>query len=632
MDINKWEIYDCFQRERRYVVPLFQRSYRWNKEDQWEPLWADISRVAQMKVDTRRGVAPTSKLAPHFLGAIILKYSTLINVPSYEIVDGQQRLITLQVFLAALRDCSKEHNANKEILGVLDDLTGNRNLSPDSDEVFKVWPTNKDRSAFSSILRPGRPATRHSVTETEATKNVSQITKAYNFFRESINKYFIKSNGDLNETINGFLEAFRTSLQLVAIELEENDDPQLIFETMNARGQPLLTSDLIKNHVFQRIDGDDMEKMHEKYWSHFDTDMAEKKKSDDPNRFWYRELTQSHRRRPRIDVFVFHYLTMQTGDDITFGDLYQKFKDWFWNENEDAIRFLESFANCSKIYKKIIEPSLDNKLGEFCDRVQHLGGATIYPLLLFLSDIEKRYDTDEFEFNKCIQNLESYMIRRFVCGYSTKRYNQFFREVLVGAKEALKKGGQQSMFESICKDLSKSTAPTSCWPTDKEFQESWLNNRIYYPSKASRSVMILNALNSQMNTIKNEKIKLLSKLTVEHLLPQKASVGNYPYASNLDGDERFVRRKGEETDEDIRARLIHTIGNLTLVTQSLNGELSNGPFSSKAKAIPEQSDLRINAWLRGDDRPSIWDEASILHNGSRLFKVAIEIWPRPPVD
>lgn len=621
MEINKWEIYDFFQREKRYVVPLFQRSYRWNEADQWKPLWADISRVAQKSVDRRRGVVLASKLTPHFLGAIILKYSASRHVASYEIVDGQQRLITLQIFLAALRDCSREHNANKEILGVLDDLTGNRNLSPDSDEVFKVWPTNKDRSAFSSILRPGIQG---------VTQNVNQITKAYKFFRESINQYFIASGGDLNEIINGFLEAFRNSLQLVAIELEENDDPQLIFETMNARGQPLLTSDLIKNHVFQRID-DDMEKVYEKYWSHFDTDMTEKKKSDDSNRFWYKELTQSQRRRLRIDVFVFHYLTMQTGDDITFGYLYQKFKDWFEKENEDAFRFLESFSKCSKLYKKIIEPSLDNKLGEFCDRVQHLGGATIYPLLLFLSDIEKRHDTNEFEFNKCIQNIESYMIRRFVCGYSAKRYNQFFREVLIKAKKAFQEGGQQCMFKSICNELSKSAAPTFCWPTDKEFQESWLNDKIYYPSKASRSVMILNALNSQMYTKKNEKFKLLSKLTVEHLLPQKASVGNYPYPADLSEDERFVRRKDEETNEDIRARLIHTIGNLTLVTQSLNGELSNGPFSSKAKAITEQSDLRINAWLR-EDRPSIWDDSSILERGSRLFKVAIEVWPRPPVD
>lgn len=631
MEINKRKIYEFFQIEKRYVVPLFQRSYRWNEVDQWKPLWLDISNVALRKVDERRGVEPTSKLAPHFLGAIILKYSPAGQVASYEIVDGQQRLITLQIFLAALRDCSKERNANKEILGVLDDLTGNRNLSKDSDQVFKVWPTNQDRSSFASILRPGRHPTRHDVTETVVTKNVTQITKAYKYFRNCIEGCLIENTGDLNEVINGFLEAFRNSLQLVEIELDENDDPQLIFETMNARGQPLLTSDLIKNHVFQKIDGDVMEAYYEKYWSHFDTDMTETKKSDDPNRFWYKELTQSQRRRLRIDVFVFHYLTMQTGDDITFGDIYHKFKDWFKKENESPVRFLESFSKYSKLYKKIIEPSLDNKLGEFCDRVQHLGGATIYPLLLFLSDIEKRHDTDRFEFNKCIKNLESYMMRRFVCGYSAKQYNHFFREVLVGAKNAFKKEGQQRMFESICKDLSKSTAPTSCWPTDKEFQESWLNNKIYYPSKASRSVMILNALNDQMITKKNEKFKLLSKLTVEHLLPQKASIGNYPYATNLDEDDRFVGRKGEETDEDIRARLIHTIGNLTLVTQSLNGELSNGPFSSKAKAITQQSDLRINSWLR-HETPSIWDEASILQNGSRLFKVAIEVWPRPPVD
>ena len=572
---------------------------------------------------------------PHFLGAVILKAGDASggSVTKHEIIDGQQRLTTLQILIAALRDFAKMHNATQEHQSRLHSLTINRDVSADSIEIFKVWPTNVDRESFSGILKPESKINQKYSNRSSNSESKTAITKCYYFFLEKFENKF-RSLGNRNELdgfIDSFLNAFRRSLSLVFIGLGTHDDPQLIFETMNARGQPLLTSDLIKNYIFRNFDEKKMEDMYVKYWQHFDNDRSENN-VDESKRFWYTEIRQSQGRKPRIDLFVYHYLIMKTGKEKTLGRLYQEFKLWFDEANMSPDSFLEDFCKFSRLYRKIIEPTptaTQSRLEKFCYRLKILEVATIYPLLLFLSDIETCEVTDMASFNKCIESLESYVVRRFVCGYSTNRYNLFFPEVLSVAKEALDSGDQESMFKSIVRELIKSSAPTSCWPTDQELQEHWLNRKIYVKSKANRTVMILDALQRQMSTRKNEGYNLLGNLTVEHLLPQKADLYTYPYAKSCVQNGSVLQINKEETKEDRRARLIHTIGNLTLITQSLNSGISNGPFTAKAKAIVKESDLRINAWLREEDRPNDWDEASILKRGLELFEEAKKIWPAP---
>ena len=618
-------IYELFHRERRYTVPLFQRTYSWNQVDQWEPLWDDIARVTKER-------DKSNSSAPHFLGAVIVKAPDTGEgfVAKQEIIDGQQRLITLQILIAALRDFAKQHNASPEHQRRLKSLTKNLNVRSNSIEIYKVWPTNVDRNPFQKILNPESENNHYNYSNQNDIQSKTAIPEAYRFFLSKIEEFSKDSNNnlDLNEMIEAFVNAFRKYLSIVLIGLSKDDDPQHIFETMNARGQPLLTSDLIKNYIFKNFDEKKMEEMYSKYWEHFDNDSIENEMAD-AKRFWYTEIRQSQGRKPRIDLFVFHYLIMKTGRDITLGRLYQEFKDWFEKDSLGPENFLEDFKKFSKLYKKLISPSKSSVLGRFCDRLQHLGGATIYPLLLLLSDIESDESTDCVSFSKCIQSLESYVLRRFVCGLSTQRYNLFFREILETVRKDREPGGQGSTYEIIIAELRKSTAPTSRWPTDKEFLEHWLDRKVYVKSKASRTVMILDALQRHISSTKNESYTSTSKLTVEHLLPQKADLETYPFASEHIYDTRVSEKNKDETIEERRARMIHTIGNLTLLTQSLNSGISNAPFSEKAKAIAEESDLRINAWLRKSDRPSVWDEASILNRGLKLFEVAKEVWPSP---
>ena len=134
--------------------------------------------------------------------------------------------------------------------------------------------------------------------------------------------------------------------------------------------------------------------------------------------------------------------------------------------------------------------------------------------------------------------------------------------------------------------------------------------------------MILRAIEEASRTTKNEVMGLPENLTVEHLLPQKGALTDYPYATSMP-------LEAGETPERSRARIIHTVGNLTLLTRSLNASVSNGPFSAKRTQIVEDSDLRLNAWLRTDQRTT-WSEADISERAEKLFVLALSLWPRPP--
>jgi Protein of unknown function (DUF1524) len=217
-----------------------------------------------------------------------------------------------------------------------------------------------------------------------------------------------------------------------------------------------------------------------------------------------------------------------------------------------------------------------------------LDNSTVYPLLLFLLSIPQ----DQLAIaarDQILDDLESWLVRRLVCQLTNKNYNRFFVALL----SKLKQSKDISALPDIVRtELKRSKDVTTNWPDDNEFKRGWLTKPIYLKSRSERSAMILRALEERLRTPKNEAVVLPDKLTVEHLLPQKGKTVDYPYS------EPMPVELGETT-ERCRARMLHTIGNLTLLTTELNSSVGNGPFKAKSRAIADDSDLRLNAWLRG---------------------------------
>ena len=292
MKPDKLTIHDLFQRERRYVVPLYQRAYVWNREEQWEPLWDDIERQAEECLKAENFVSKRS----HFLGAIVLNVSRIIGagVARSEIIDGQQRLTTLQILIAVIRDYAAQTSSVH--VSRLRCLTVNEHEKAGSDDSFKVWPTNADRETFRLVMSAGSPEALLRSLGKDAS-NAPRMAVAYMYFYERVRE-FISVPGDdsdgREQRLFGLLQALRTALQVVVIELEDGDDPQVIFETLNARGQPLLPSDLIRNYIFLQAANDpssNADYLYNGYWRSFD-DIRVETPINGEDRFWHIEERQ----------------------------------------------------------------------------------------------------------------------------------------------------------------------------------------------------------------------------------------------------------------------------------------------------------------------------------------------------
>ena len=615
MKPEKLTIYDLFIRERRYVVPLYQRAYVWREDSQWEPLWEDIERLAEACIYEQDGSGTRS----HFLGAIVLNVAKIVGsgVARSEVIDGQQRLTTLQLFLAALRDYAVGMGSKQSER--LKALTANPYQTDGSESSLKVWPTNADRKVFSTVLNSKSPQELLKALDVSAPGVAPLLAQAYFYFFQRVAD-FVGSGVEVDKEARllGLTQALRTALQLVVIELESHDDPQVIFETLNARGQPLLPSDLIRNFVFMQTSASENEadKLYDRYWRQFD-DLRQDETVKGENRFWHVEERQGRLTRPRIDLFLFHYLVMKRERELNIGQLFREFKEWRDAQSGSTENLLADAKAFSEIFSKLVAPTGTDRVASFAKRLKSLDNSTVYPLLLHLLSLER----DRLAIaarDQILDDLESWLVRRFICQLTNKNYNNFFASLLAKVKRLEENG---DVAATIRAELSRSIEPTGRWPSDAEFRASWLSKPLYAKSRPDRSVMVMTAIEAQTRTGKNEAFVVPDNLSVEHLLPQNGDLSDYPFANPMP-------LASGETPETARARLIHTVGNLTLLTGPLNSSASNGPFPEKTAKIVADSDLRLNAWLRTDP-PKDWSEHSILDRGAELFGVAAKIWSNP---
>ena len=366
-----------FEKKMRLEVPLFQRQYVWTKEQQWEPLWEDIKRKFSDYLDGRKDTPV------HFLGAIVLdqKQTPTTHVEKRQVIDGQQRLTTLQIFLSAFRDFCREHDCD-ELAGECDGFTINRGMmaEPMIDK-FKVWPTNLDRKQFTDVVASGSREElerRHPVVRRKYARKPEPrplMVEAYIFFREGIEDFFVGANGEaplggeekLSVRLEECFQALRNSLQVVTIDLEIDDDAQVIFETLNARGEPLLPADLLRNFVFLRAarNNEPVEELYEQHWKRFDDD------------FWRRSVKQGRLLRPRSDLFIQHFLASRRTYDIPIKHLFVEYKYWIerYKPFDSVTDELVDLARQRDDFRRIIEPKI---------------GDSIYSLSVFLDAFDVR--------------------------------------------------------------------------------------------------------------------------------------------------------------------------------------------------------------------------------------------------
>jgi hypothetical protein len=631
MKANAVSFLSIFETKLRLEVPLFQRQYVWSREQQWEPLWEDISRKFEQSLEKQED-AP-----PHFLGAMVLdqKQTPTTHVEKRQVIDGQQRLITLQIFLSAFRDFCTDQKCD-ELATECGNFILNKGMMADPTvEKFKVWPTRLDRDQFADVVTLGSLTAvtqKHPRVYRKYARKPEprpRMVEAYLYFYDQIFNFFIGSEIDkpladdqpLASRIDRCFQTLKNALKVAVIDLDSEDDAQVIFETLNARGEPLLPADLLRNFIFLRAgrQGEPQQELYDQYWQKFDDD------------FWRHEISQGRLFRPRSDLFMQHFLASRRMTDIPIKHLFVEYKFWI-NKNhpfKSVREELVALADQRDDFRRLLEPKSDDSLYQLSSFLISFDISTVYPLLLFLLNAK----VSESEWNTISVMLESYLLRRAVCNLTTKGYNRIFiglgrfLQEIDKSTDLEKKG---SVVENINKYLSGLTGDSAEWPKDEKFFEAWQSNPTYQTLDSSKLVHILRRLSNSYLTSKTESISIDSPLTIEHVLPQDW-LENWLLQDGSKGmtfEGALASEEGNSVAEATvrRYSMLQTLGNLTILTQPLNSAVSNSAWKDKKPQLLQSSLLPINQQLVSYEK---WDEETIERRGKELFARALLIWPAP---
>ncbi|KZM50773.1 DUF262 domain-containing protein [Labrenzia sp. OB1] len=599
-------IIELFDGKKRFLIPLYQRRYAWKETPQLELLWEDIERAVSRLMEDR------TSLTPHFMGAIVIAQIKTFGkqVQAYEIIDGQQRLTTFQLLLAALRDVAKANGSNYET-EIQKYLLNDGVMERPSVERFKLWPSITDRRSFVSIIDPTADLDAVSPPPTDEDGVVRLSVAAHSYFKGCIESQVIQDGVFEEHRLEILFEALKEGLAAVSIELEGGDDPQTIFETLNSRGVDLTPGDLMRNFIFQRAKGLGqadhslvVDKLYEKHWLPLD------------RAFWSQVASRGRQTRARLDWMLTDHLAMHVGNLVSIEGLFESYRRWILTERpfDNVTKELESISATAAIEQRLFNQDIDDPIGNFGRFADAFDVSTVMPLVIYLA-IEP---TVANEIDRALEVLESYILRRDICGLTNKNYNRLF----VGLIDRLRKA-EGDKIDAMISNLSNRRSDIDRWPTDEEWRNAWLSRSQYKGARQARLRYLFEAIEMAKRSSLNEEIEIKSALTIEHIMPKRwRDTWSIPGYDNVDDDD--VEYLGRQAERDA---VIDRIGNLTLLTGALNSSVSNGSYSVKMPAVKSHSSLALNRDLNQFDN---WNEETISERGLSLFEIAARVWMAPP--
>jgi uncharacterized protein with ParB-like and HNH nuclease domain len=553
MDAKNTSLQQFIEGTKQFIAPLFQRTYSWD-EKQWKTLWDDINELYEDK-----------QKKYHFFGSIVSMPTSSgpEGVPKYLIIDGQQRLTTIFIILIVLRN--KAQKASDAKLCLLSEEIQEfylvNKFKKDTQDFFKLIPTQKDRKSFIELIENPNP---QNIFEPN-----NKITKAYNFFEKEITK---KNFSFPYDKLKGIIVE---NLQIVSIVLDNNDNPYLVFEGLNAKGMELTQADLVRNYIFMNIDVKHQDEIYNKFWKPMQDNLSDE------------ILTE----------YVRHFLMMD-GDVINKNDIYYFLKDKISPDNAES--YIETLKKYSEYYKIFVNPNYETnkELQKYFLRLKNLDITTLYPLLLNLYGDYKTNKIQLEHFIQILKILENYLIRRYICDIPTNQLNKIFPSIYPKIKEEYYDNSERIVYGI------KSLLQGKGYPKDEIFEKKFIEGIFYgSPNRNNKTKLILEAIEQSFN---HKEIPNFDELSIEHIMPQTLS-------------ESWKNYLGENWEEVVDLYK-DSIGNLTL--SAYNTELSNADFTQK-KGIYKQSNLELNKYFLNI---SEWKKSDIEKRTKYLAKKALEIW------
>ena len=546
MKANDTQIRIFLEGTKQFIVPLFQRTYSWKKEN-IQKLWEDLE-------DTKN-----DKESTHFFGSFVTMPvpSSASGVSQYTIIDGQQRLVTIFIFLATLRNRIIEINSKYEKKDEINEVYLINKYHRENK--YKVVPTEADRNIFFAILNEVNPLVDGS----------HLIAETYRFFSNKLSAI-----NDLGELVS-LKDTMLSKFSVVDIRLENEDDPYLIFESLNAKGIPLTQADLVRNYLFMRLNPNKQQNVYDKIWFPMQENLQES-----------------------LEDFIRHYLAMD-GNVPNYNKIYARFKeiaDKKAKSEEDVIDIMKELLNYSKYYYILLYPENESeeKLKRYFEKLDRLEVTTSYPLLLKLYDdyANKKLSIDDFA--ECLQVIETYIVRRAVCGIPTNVLNKYFPTIYNSLD-------QTNVVHSL-KNKLKSGTGARRMPDDDEFKQCLQERKLF----GSR---ILQYLLEELERYNNKEVVNFEELQIEHIMPQTLT-------------DEWKKELGSGWELTYQ-KYLDTLGNLTLT--GYNPEYSNKLFIEKRdmKKGFKDSGLQLNRDLAKLEK---WTEKEILDRAKELSRIGLEIW------
>ncbi|MEE1126828.1 MAG: DUF262 domain-containing HNH endonuclease family protein [Acutalibacteraceae bacterium] len=577
----------------KYKIPFFQRSYVWTKEN-WEELWEELS----------------SDRENSFLGSIILKRTRFNGVEYKLVIDGQQRLTTLSILVKSLMNYLLNTTGRSNTYNVLSELIlyTDSVLTRDNYEE-KTYPriehSRLDKAAFESVLRD-------SITDEQK----HPIISCFKYFEERFNMATI-------EEINRIIQkvAYNTSNLLVVIDLEENDDEQIIFDTINSAGVKLTAADIIKNAVYQKIDSDstDTETHYNENWK---KTFEEDQETID---MWLEMKGSGQNRKTYIDIF-FHCFAIMKGffnpTKHKISDLADHYKKEIQNKTiAETKTFIEDICNNAKKYKEIFigyDSVTAYKFDNSRNRLLHILNTT----KITIFDAFVLFAVNTYTEEKCeiaFKYLETYIMRNYILG-------------------------NRSIVQSYNQDLIKMLHEEFNF-CEKLNQEALSNLRLQHKlndidNNPAKLALFWIELYLRANTPESDQNEtgLTYNYQLEHIMPQSWEE-NW---SIRDCPVYYDENKVEDVEEatKIRKKSIRKIGNMTLLTAKLNDRISNSSFNDKVEGriirgkfepgIKQNSSLRIT--VEDVVNESEWNESKITARTKKISDLFEKVWPIPQIN
>lgn len=560
MKATEAKLLDFLKKSPQFIIPIYQRTYSWT-ELQCQQLWDDVLRAGS-----------DDNVGGHFIGSVVYIEQGLYQVSSQSpllVIDGQQRLTTAMLIIEAL--C--RHLGEEEPIDGFSakKLRNYYLLNPleDGERGFKLLLTQTDKDSLLALLRqkhwPSQPSLR--------------IQDNFAFFEQKV-----KALADLTPLCQGLAK-----LIIVDIALSrEQDNPQLIFESMNSTGRALSQADLIRNFVLMGLEPGHQTRLYEDHWRPMEVAFGQE---------GYGE---------HFDWFMRHYLTVRTGELPKIGDVYEAFKAFARTPAQSAagvdalVADIHTFGGyyCAMA----LGQETDKKLAEAFQDLRELKVDVAYPFLLQLYDDYAKTQLGRDDFIAAVRFVEAYVFRRAVCAIPTNSLNKTFANF----GRALKKDRYLESIQAHFLGLPSYRR----FPNDEEFKRELCVRDLY--NFRSRSYW----LRRLENHGRKERVPV-DEYTIEHILPQNENLS-----------AKWREALGPDWQR-VQASWLHGLGNLTLT--GYNAEYSDRPFAEKRDMQGgfKQSPLRLNEGLGALDT---WNEEAIQTRAQRLAAQAVTVWQAPALS